>query len=132
MESHCISSRKQAGILGTRSGGPVAAAYAVARYLGRDGYIKVVENCMNITRYTEEKIMEMGLTLVTKPTMNVLGVKMKNVPEFVKKLSEYGWKVNKIDRLSCIRIVIMPQTTKKIIDEFIPVFRKTCEEGGEL
>jgi tyrosine decarboxylase/aspartate 1-decarboxylase len=132
VESHCISSRKQAGILGTRSGGPVAAAYAVARYLGRDGYRKVVENCMNITKYTEEKIMEMGLTLVTKPTMNVLGVKMKNVPEFVKKLSEYGWKVNKIDRLSCIRIVIMPQTTKKIIDEFIPVFRKTCEEVGEL
>jgi hypothetical protein len=57
---------------------------------------------------------------------------MKNVPEFVKKLSEYGWKVNKIDRLSCIRIVIMPQITKKIIDEFIPVFRKTCEEVGEL
>ena len=132
VESHCISSRKQAGILGTRSGGPVAAAYAVARYLGRDGYRKVVENCMNITRYTEEKIREMGLTLVTKPTMNVLGIKMKNVPEFVKKLSEYGWKVNKIDRLSCIRIVIMPQTTKKIIDEFIPVFRKTCEEVGEL
>ena len=132
VESHCISSRKQAGILGTRSGGPVAAAYAVARYLGRNGYRKVVENCMNITRYTEEKIMEMGLTLVTKPTMNVLGVKMKNVPEFVKKLSEYGWKVNKIDRLSCIRIVIMPQITKKIIDEFIPVFRKTCEEVGEL
>ena len=132
MESHCISSRKQAGIFGTRSGGPVAAAYAVAIYLGRNGYRKVVENCMNITRYTEEKIMEMGLTLVTKPTMNVLGVKMKNVPEFVKKLSEYGWKVNKIDRLSCIRIVIMPQITKKIIDEFIPVFRKTCEEVGEL
>lgn len=132
VESHCISSGKQAGILGTRSGGPVAAAYAVARYLGRNGYRKVVENCMNITRYTEGKIREMGLTPVTKPTMNVLGVKMKNVPEFVKKLSEYGWKVNKIDRLSCIRIVIMPQTTKKIIDEFIPVFRKTCEEVGEL
>jgi len=132
VESHCISGRKQAGILGTRSGGPVAAAYAVARYLGRDGYRKVAENCMNITRYTEKKIMEMGLTLVTKPTMNVLGIQVKNVPKFVKKLSEYGWKVNEIDRLSCIRIVIMPQITKKIIDEFIPVFRKTCKEVGEL
>jgi len=132
VESHCINSRKQAGILGTRSGGPVAASYAVVRYLGRDGYRKMVEKCMNITRYTEEKIMEMGLTLVTKPTMNVIGIKMKKLTELVKKLSEYGWKVNKIDRLSCIRIVIMPQITKKIIDEFIPVFRKTCGEVGEL
>ena len=64
--------------------------------------------------------------------MNVLGVRLKKLPEVVNKLSEYGWKVNKIDHLSCIRIVIMPQITKKIIDEFIPVFKKTCKEVGEL
>jgi len=40
--------------------------------------------------------------------------------------------VNKIDHLSCIRIVVMPQITKKIIDEFIPVFRKICKEVGEI
>ena len=131
VESPYISIEKHTGILGTRSGGPVAAAYAVARYLGRDGYKKMVENCMNITRYAEEKITDMGLTLVTKPTMNVLGVKLKKPSEVANKLSEYGWRVNKIDHLSCIRIVIMPQITKKIIDEFIPVFEKTCKEVGE-
>jgi hypothetical protein len=26
----------------------------------------------------------------------------------------------------------MPQITKQIIDEFIPVLKKTCEEEGEL
>ena len=31
VKSPCISSKKQTGILGTRSGGPVAAAYAVPR-----------------------------------------------------------------------------------------------------
>ena len=132
VESPYISSKRQAGIFGTRSGGPVAAAYAVTRYLGGGGYKKLVENCMNITKYTEGKITDMGLHLITKPTMNVLGVKLKKLPEVVNKLSKYGWKVNKIDHLSCIRIVIMPQITKKIIDEFIPVFRKTCEEVGEL
>ncbi len=132
VESPCIGSKRQAGIFGTRSGGPVAAAYAVTRYLGVGGYKKLVENCMNITKYTEEKITDMGLHLITKPTMNVLGVKLKKLPEVVNKLSEYGWKVNKIDHLSCIRIVIMPQITKKIIDEFIPVFRKICKEVGEL
>ena len=132
VESPYISSKRQAGVFGTRSGGPVAAAYAVTRYLGGGGYKKLVENCMNITKYTEGKITDMGLHLITKPTMNVLGVKLKKLPEVVNNLSEYGWKVNRIDHLSCIRIVIMPQITKKIIDEFIPVFRKTCEEVGEL
>ncbi|UCF13387.1 MAG: tyrosine decarboxylase MfnA [Thermoplasmatales archaeon] len=132
VESLCTGSKKQSGIFGTRSGGPVAAAYAVTRYLGVGGYKKLVENCMTITKYTEEKITDMGLHLITKPTMNVLGIKLKKLPEVINKLSKYGWKVNKIDHLSCIRIVIMPQITKKIIDKFIPILRKTCEEVGEL
>ena len=132
VESHCISSKSQAGILGTRSGGPVAAAYAVTRFLGKDGYKKLVENCMKTTKYIEERVTEMGLSLVIKPTINVLGVKIKRLPEVVSNLSKKGWKVNKIDHLSCIRIVVMPQITKKIIDKFIPILRKTCKEVGEI
>jgi len=132
VESPYISSKKQAGIFGTRSGGPVAAAYAVSRYLGKDGYTKLVENCMEITKYTEQKITDIGLKLVTKPTMNVLGVKLRKLYQVVNRLSEKGWKVNKINRYSCIRIVIMPQITKNIIDEFIPVLRKTCKDVGEI
>ena len=132
VDSPYISVKKHAGILGTRSGGPVAAAYAVARYLGRDGYKKVVENCMNTTKYTEEKLSEIGLNLIVKPTMNVLGVKLSKPEKVANKLSEYGWRVNTMNHLSCIRIVLMPQITKKIIDEFIPTLKKSCEEVGEL
>jgi len=132
VDSPYISVKKHAGILGTRSGGPVAAAYAVARYLGRAGYKKVVENCMNTTKYTEEKLSEIGLNLIVKPTMNVLGVKLSKPENVAKKLSEYGWRVNTMDHLSCIRIVLMPQITNKMIDEFIPILKKTCVEVGEL
>ena len=87
---------------------------------------------MNVTKYTVEHITGLGLTLVTKPTMNVLGVRLKKPGRIVKKLSEQGWRVNKVESLSCIRLVLMPQITKQIIDEFIPVLKKTCEEEGEL
>jgi len=127
-----ISSDRQSGILGTRSGAPVAAAFAVARYLGYEGYREMVKSCMNVTKYTVEHITGLGLTLVTKPTMNVLGVRLKKPGRIVKKLSEQGWRVNKVESLSCIRLVLMPQITKQIIDEFIPVLKKTCEEEGEL
>ena len=132
VESPYISSEKQAGILGTRSGAPVAAAYAVAQYLGFKGYKKIVKSCMDVTRYTEKRITELGLSLVMKPTMNVLGVQLKKPKQIVKKLSEQGWRVNKVERLSCIRLVLMPQITKQIIDQFIPDIKKTCEEVGEI
>jgi len=127
-----ISSEKQVGILSTRSGGPVAAAYAVVKYLGREGYKNLVKGCMDITKYTEKEINDLGLSLVVKPTMNVLGVKLKNPSKIVKKLTEMGWKVNKMDRLSAIRIVLMPHVTKEIIDKFIPDLEKACKEVGEL
>jgi len=132
VESPYISCEKQVGILGTRSGAPVAAAYAVAQYLGLEGYKKMVKSCMNVTWYTEKRITELGLDLVIQPTMNVLGIKLKKPGQIVKKLSKQGWRVNKIERLSCIRLVLMPQITKQIIDEFILVLKKTCEEVGEL
>jgi tyrosine decarboxylase/aspartate 1-decarboxylase len=130
--SPCISSIKQAGILGTRSGGPVAAAYAVTRFLGIEGYEKIVKKCMNITDYTVKKIDEIGLSLVTKPTMNVIAIKLNNLNKVVNEFEKQGWKLNKIDHLSGIRIVCMPQITKNIIDEFISVLKKTCEKVGEL
>lgn len=132
VDSPYISSEKQSGLLGTRSGAPVAAGYAVAQYLGLDGYQQMVKSCIDVTQYTEKRIEEIGLSLIIKPTMNVLGVKLKKPGLVVKKLSEKGWRVNKIERLSVIRLVLMPQITKQIIGEFIPVLQKTCEEVGEL
>ena len=132
VETPYISSKKQTGILATRSGGPVAAAYAVEKYLGYEGYRNLVKNCMDNTKYAEEKITKLGLNLVIKPTMNVLGVKIRKPAKLVNKLTEYKWKVNKMERLSAIRIVVMPHVTKKIIDEFIPDLKKACKEVGEL
>jgi len=127
-----ISIKKQAGILATRSGGPVAAAYAVAKYLGKDGYKRLIKKCMNNTHYIERKINDLGLIFVIKPTMNVLGIKIKKPTKLVNKLTYYGWKVNEMERLSAIRIVIMPHVTKNIIDNFIPDLEKACREIGEL
>ena len=132
VESHCISSKKQAGVLGTRSGGPVAAAYAVIKYLGREGYLDMIQSRMDTTAYMEKRIREIGLRLAVKPTMNVLGIKLDDPSKVVNKLVEYGWRVNEIERISCIRIVLMPHVTKKIIDEFIPYLEKVCKEVGEL
>jgi len=132
VETPYISSKNQAGLLATRSGGPVAAAYAVTKYLGKNGYKDLVKRCMIITKYTQEKIEDLGLNLVIKPTMNVLGIKLKNPAMVVKRLTDLGWKVNKMERLSAIRIVLMPQITKKIIDDFIPDLEKICKEIGEI
>jgi tyrosine decarboxylase/aspartate 1-decarboxylase len=132
VESHCINSNIQTGILGTRSGGPVAAAYAVTKLFGKKGYLKLIEKCMKLTSYTEKELRKIGLNIIIKPSMNVIGVKIKNLDKVNEKLSNLGWKVNKIDRISCLRIVIMPHVTKNRIDQFISILKKVCIDLGEI
>lgn len=127
-----ISGKRQAGLLATRSGAPVAAAYAVAKYLGMKGYREIVRSCLNNTIYAKEKIEKMGLNLVSEPVMNVLGIRLKKPEKISKKLAKRGWKVNKMDRLSAIRIVIMPHVKKETIDEFLPILKKVSKEVGEI
>ena len=79
---------------------------------------------MKLTIYTEKELIKMGLKPIIKPTMNVIGVKIKNLNEVHKNLSKKGWKVNKIERISCLRIVLMPHITKKNIDEFLYKLKK--------
>jgi tyrosine decarboxylase/aspartate 1-decarboxylase len=127
-----ISSPRQPGILATRSAAPVAAAYAVAEYLGSEGYTNLVKKCMNNTFYTVKRIKEIGLTLIIEPTINVIAIKLKNPAKIVDLLTKQGYKINKMDRFSAARIVVMPHVTKQVIDKFIPVFEKTCKKAGEI
>jgi len=132
VESHCVSSKTQSGILGTRSGGPVAGAYAVAKYLGFNGYRKIVKRCMKNTEYFTKKIKQIGLKTIVEPTMNVVSIKLKKPSLISKKLAEQGWKVNTMDRISSIRIVLMPHVKRKNIDSFLSVLEKICRESGEI
>jgi tyrosine decarboxylase/aspartate 1-decarboxylase len=132
VQSSCINSAKQAGILGTRSGGPIAAGYAVTRYLGLEGYQKIVEHCMDTTFYAYDLIQNIGLSFVRDPYLNVLCIRLKKPQKVVFMLEQRGWRVNHIDHLSSIRIVCMPQITKEHIDEFVTVLKEVCIEAGEL
>lgn len=127
-----ISSKAQAGILATRSAGPIAAALAVYEELGFDGYSKIIERCMQNMRYTKEKISAIGLDFVVEPTLNVLAVKLKKPSVVVDSLTKEGWKVNRMERYSAIRLVFMPHVTRNSIDKFLPVFKQICKKTGEI
>ncbi len=132
VETPYISLKKQAGLLGTRPGGATVSAYAVAKYLGITGYKKIVKKCIKNTEYLHSKILEIGLKPVIKPTINVLSIKLKNPELIEEKLSEKGYKVNHLRRLSAIRIVLMPHIKKETIDKFIPILEKVCRENNEI
>ncbi len=127
-----ISTIKQSNLLGTRPGGAVVAAYAVSKYLGFEGYKKIVKKCLHNTKFLVEKVNDIGLEILTKPETNVVSIKLKNPEKAEEKLAYYRYKVNNMRRLSAIRIVCMPHVTRKGIKRFIPILEKVCKKCGEI
>lgn len=123
-----VSTEHQSTLLGTRSGGPVAYGYAKFNLAGREGFMKIAERCMQLTKYAKEKLEEEGFMVINKPVTNVLAVRVENLDHIVKKLHDRGWGVNPIKRFSAFRMVLQPHLDEQIIDKFIGDLKCTCEE----
>lgn len=115
-----LTVKTQSSLTGTRSGAAVAATYAVMMHLGMDGYKKVVDNCMDMTRYLVSGAKERGFSTVIDPVMNIVCLKMDSPVELQKRLLlEYGWRVSVTHNPQSLRLVVMPHLNKDIISEFL-------------
>ncbi len=106
---------KHERLLGTFSGGSAAGCYACLKFLGEDGYIKIVKECMENTKYLAEGLKDLGIEILN-PTMNILNFNIRK--EIYNKLVETGWIISKTSK-GHARIVIMPHTKRTHIKKFL-------------
>jgi tyrosine decarboxylase/aspartate 1-decarboxylase len=120
---------KNATVVCTRSGASVIAVWAMMKYLGREGYRRIVKRCMRLTwRLADEIPRIQGLGIMVKPTMNVVGITSKtlDVPQIAKGLRKKGWAVALFPKH--IRIVVMPHIQEEHVDEFIEDLKAAATE----
>lgn len=82
---------------GTRPGGAIAAAWAVLRYLGIEGYLKLAREIMGARDRLIAGINAIdGLHVVGKPDLAVLGYAARDVDVFAvaEELTRRGWFVS--------------------------------------
>ena len=121
IETPYLTEDKQSTIVGTRTGASTAATWALMKYLGREGYRKVSNQCMEITKLLYEGIIESGFEVVTEPQLNIVAFKSKNisVDELARRLENLGWAVSKSSYPRAIRVIVMPHIKKKHVKAFI-------------
>lgn len=110
-----LTQKTQQTLLGTRTGAAAAAAYAVFKIMGREGYRLIVKQCMENTMRLYESIKKLGLD-TRKPTMNILVFRGDDT--LYEMLTERGWKMSKT-RDGEIRIVVMPHVSEDSVEMFI-------------
>ena len=109
------------GVLGTKSGGPMAAAWAVMNYLGDDGYRQLTQSARSTTRQLADAIQTIdGLQLRANPDSTLLsfGAQGFDVFAVADELALHGWYVDRQappDSLHCTVNAVHHQ----VLDEFI-------------
>jgi len=120
-ETPYLTEKEQSTIVGTRTGASAAATWALLKYFGRDGYTKIAEGCMEVTRFLAHGIEKSGFQLIRKPELNIVAFKSDkiSIEEIVKELEDKGWAVSVSAHPRAIRIVVMPHVKMKHAWEFL-------------
>jgi tyrosine decarboxylase/aspartate 1-decarboxylase len=132
VESPYLTNPSQASLSGTRCSAGVVSAYAAMKFLGHEGYKEIVKECMDTTVYLTKRFREIGFEVPIEPVMNIVCIKIKEPEKVQAELSELRWMVSLTREPKCLRIVVMPHVTLKIVDEFLPDLEKVCRKLKEL
>jgi tyrosine decarboxylase/aspartate 1-decarboxylase len=111
---------EQTTLVGTRSGSSAIAAWAVMKRLGREGYARIVRNCMRLTLKLAEGISKInGLCIVTEPRMNVVGLKSDvfDIRRVAEELRLRRWAIALFP--NHIRIVVMPHVKEDHVERLL-------------
>ena len=112
-ETLYLTDKVQYTFVGTRTGAAAASAWAVFKALGREGYQKVVGDCIKNTKLLAEGVEKQGFKLVVEPTLNLVAFRSANTKSLAEKLRAKGWFISYLPRYDCIRIVVMPHVKKR-------------------
>jgi tyrosine decarboxylase/aspartate 1-decarboxylase len=121
IETPYLTEDKQSTIVGTRTGASTAATWALMKYLGKEGYKKISEECMNTTKLLYNGIVDLGFEVVTEPQLNIVAFKSKkiSVDKLAKKLNSLGWAVSKSSYPRAIRIIVMPHVKESHVSKLL-------------
>jgi glutamate/tyrosine decarboxylase-like PLP-dependent enzyme len=120
--------------MGTRSGGSVAGAWALMKYLAKEGYHEIVRQVMEATKKTVSAINALpGLQVISDPDMSILAFTSENNDIFsiADLMEEKGWHMDRQQFPDSLHLTISWGNIK-VIDEFILDLREVMNQTEKL
>ncbi|WP_254840374.1 pyridoxal phosphate-dependent decarboxylase family protein [Natronomonas marina] len=108
---------------GTRPAGPIAAAWAVMNFLGRDGYEHLVADAMGAAEEIADHVAgHDDLAVVSDPDMSLLAIESTsadvNAWTVQRELSDDGWELERQQRPESMHLSAMAQHAP-VVEEFL-------------
>ncbi len=116
-------------LVGSRSGGHIAATWATVKYFDIEGYRKEVKKCINNTRLLCKLLGGIkGIEILVKPEINFVALRGERIVEIHKELIKRGWSIILDRDTMTMRVVVMPHVTRDVIRNFISDLREITQE----
>ena len=123
------------GLLGTKSGGPIAAAWAVLQHLGDDGYLRLTAAARRATLAIADGIAAVpGLVLRARPQTTLMAVgatdpEALDVYAVADELKRRGWYVDRQGPPPSLHLTVNAVHETKV-DEFLADLRAAVATTG--
>jgi sphinganine-1-phosphate aldolase len=107
---------------GSRPGGAIAAAWAVMRYLGIEGYTRLARKIMEARERLEKGIAAIeGLYVVGTPELSVMGVGARGLDIFAvaEQMTKKGWFISTMSEPPGIHLGMLTLAHAQHVEEYL-------------
>jgi len=121
-------------ISGARPGGPVAASWAVMKFLGYEGYLRLAADAMKATQLLIEGINKIpGLYVIGKPLATTFGVGSKtlNLYAIGDKMKQKGWHIDSQHLPPSLHFTVSPMHLK-VVEPCLKYLRAVAQEVSAM
>ncbi|MBE7440736.1 MAG: aspartate aminotransferase family protein [Spirochaetales bacterium] len=102
------------GVLGTRAGGSIAAAWAVMQYLGEEGYLKINREVMQTVSWLQSEIHALpGIRILGEPHGTVMSIgpdysggEAADIYQLGDELAVRGWHLDKQQNPASLHLTV--------------------------
>lgn len=115
-------------LLGTRSGGIAAAAWAAIKSLRVEGFKQLALDLVSRAKYLSCRLVDLGVEVLIEPKLPIVTFRVNNKDEVMKKLWDLKMYVYPTSLPNSLRIVVGPHITYEVIDRFVDVLADLMKE----
>jgi len=120
-------------VQGTRPAGPIAAAWAIMQFLGRDGYTALVGDTMDATEAIAAFVADHeDLGIVGDPDMSLLAIESRTPAvsgwTVQRELADRDWEIERIQEPRGMHLSVMAQHAP-VVEEFLSDLEVAVDEA---